>query len=229
MTTRDTLRHNTALKQEIASMGLRLEDVWTPTPHDPEAETRRLEDLVSWAHAYRESPNRRAMEVRGFQFPPVTPDIDPEADWDRFERWMRRDPVDWNFVERFGPVADPEGLTDADVDAELDRIRLALEQGGVLLELQEDLPPRLALCYLRRELSATRFDFAGTGGWWHMDGCAGCCPECVQRPWCEAGACTCWPEDEAAGLMVVPQEVEPYLTRTLPTAAELQDAEAAAG
>lgn len=229
MTTRDTMQRNTALKQEIAAMGLRLNQVWAPTPQDPELENRQLQNLLTWARAYRETPNRRAMELKGFQFPPVDPDLDPDADWERFERWMRREPVSWNFVERFGPVADPGELMDSAVQAELERLRLLLEQGGVLLELQDDLPPRLALAYLRRELGASRFDYAGAGGWWHLDGCAGCCPECVQRPWCEAGACTCWPEDEDAGMMVVPPDAEPYLTATLPTVDELRDAEAAVG
>jgi hypothetical protein len=229
MTTRATMQRNTSLRQDIAAMGLRLEHVWTPTPHNPELENRQLENLLAWAQAYRETPNRRAMELNGFLFPPVSPEVDPEADWDRFERWMRREPVDWNFVERFGPVGEPAGLSDDEIAAEMERVGGLLEECGVLLELQDTAPRSLLLAYLRKELATLRFDYAGTGGWWHVDGCSGCCPECFQRPWCEAGTCTCWPEDEEAGVMVVPPEVEPYLSATLPTVDELRDAEAAVG
>jgi hypothetical protein len=225
MTTRETMATNTALKQKIAALGLRSEGVWQPTPHDPEGENRQLQNLLTWIGAYRETPDRRALERRGFQFPPVKPCLDPDSDWERFARWMDGRPVRWCFTERFGAIAEAAGMTDAAVDAELDRIEGLLEGCGVLLDTNGSVPPRLLLGYLGKTLAECHFDFAGPGSWWHLDGCGGCCPDCFQRPWCDTGACACWPEDEAAGGMVIPEHVRPYVTAPLPGVADLRAAE----
>jgi len=125
--------------------------------------------------------------------------MDPDTDWLRFERWMRHEPLEWKFTDEFGPVAGPDGLTDDEVADELTRVSRLLEARGVLVSLQEGVPARLALRYLARTLSETGFEITGAASWWNLDGCHGFCPECFQRPWCDVGACSTWPEDEEAG------------------------------
>jgi len=49
-------------------------------------------------------------------------------------------------------------------------------------------------------------------GSWHLDGCTGYCPDCFQRPWCESGCQSCWPEDEEAGKMFLIDPVKRYLS-----------------
>lgn len=222
---REIVEQNAAMRREIAAKGLRLEDVWSPSPHDPESENRRLSALLNWMRAYLACPSRRHLELMGYQFPPVEPDFDPDTDWMRFERWINREPISWRFEDTFGHIADPADLTDAQVSAEIARVRDLLLRRSVCVDVSDRIPERLLLQHLREFLRTASFDFAGAGSCWHLDGCDGCCPECFQRPWCEAGLSSCWLEDERAGQMVVPPNTCPFVTGTV-SLQQLQDAEA---
>lgn len=222
----DNVRNrNRELKAEFDALGLSLEDVFQPIPDDLGRENGILGELLKWVRAYRACPHRRELERKGLHFPPVEPDFDPDTDWLRFERWVNHEPVSWHFTTNHGSVADPAGLTDAQVETELTRIASLLSRRGVAIGIREDVPPTLVLRYLRDYLAETRFDIAAPGSTWHVDGCSGYCPECFQRPWCDTGRSSCWPEDEDAGRMVVPESAAPFASNC-PTLCQLRDADA---
>jgi hypothetical protein len=201
---------NRLMVEAIERTGRRLEDIRECRSPDPDVENSLLRDMLLWMKAYGEFHNRREMEKRGFHFPPIDPDFDPDTDWLRFERWMRGEPLSWRFTELFGPVRAPEELDDAQVERELERVEGLLERRAITLDAQRDVPPRLLLAYLRRTLSETDFEVAAPGVMTHLDGCHGFCPECFQRPWCDCGMGDPWPEDEEAGRYLVPVETAPY-------------------
>jgi len=196
--------HNRALKERFTRRGLDLSAVWQPTPEDLELENRVLERLWAWVVAYTLCPDREQMELIGFDYPPVEPDSDPDDDWLRFERWMRHEPVDWNFETDFGALKPLEGLSEADITAELDRIEEQLASRGVMLDFGEQTPDRAIYAHLLRELRESRFEYMATGTNCVLTGCTGWCEECFRRPWCEAALA------EAAA---APQDImEPSIT-----------------
>jgi hypothetical protein len=195
---------------------------------DPERENRRLMEILRWVRAYRACPDRQRLEAGGFHFPPVDPDIDPDSDWVRFERWMRGEALSWDYEDEFGVLEDPDAMSDGQVKAEVERIMERLASRNVVVTLNEGVPDRVAYLYLRRELrEGGEFDFAGEGTFAQM-GCSAHCPSCHQRPWCDSGAALAWVEDEEARRMVVPDEVLPHLVDPLPTIGALRDRERAA-
>ena len=77
-------------------LGLRLEEVWAPIPEElPEQQLLRLRSLKRWVVAYWRFGGREELEARGFWFPPIEPDFDPVADWNRFESWLQGTPNHW--------------------------------------------------------------------------------------------------------------------------------------
>jgi len=208
------MAENEALKRKFQEAGLDLAAVWSPTPEDPALENRQLQALLVWLRAYQECPDRRRLEQRGFAFPPVEPDSDPDTDWVRFERWVERKPVEWNFRADFGELGVPEALTDAQIEQELARIEELLAGRGICIELQDGVPRRLVYGYLRRELHETSFEFLGSGTRIHLNACTGYCPGCFQRPWCDWGCGETWPEDEEVGHLVIPDEAKRFAPLT---------------
>ncbi len=205
---------NRRLKRWFDDRGLDLSEVWIPTPGDPEVENRQLRLLQMWVDAYLTFGDRRELEDRGFRYPPIEPDFDPDSDWARFERWIRGEPLSWSYVEQFGPLPEPAGLSDDQLEETLREITNRLERRNVILMIHQGVPPRLVFRFLRRELEETRFEFLCPTGTFWLDGCDGDCPSCFQRPWCEVGREPGWPEDEREGCVVIPPEVEPYITET---------------
>ncbi|MBM4144106.1 MAG: hypothetical protein FJ225_11025 [Lentisphaerae bacterium] len=189
---------NESLKRRFAEAGLDLAAVWLSTPDDLELENRQLRGLWDWVCAYRRHPDRAAMQNKGYDFPPVEPDCDPDTDWLRFELWMKNEPVDWSFVEEYGPPPDQETLTDAQLKAELARIEEVLNARGVCFSFVDNVPARAVYAYLRRELQNTRFDRLAEGARIHITGCTGWCEECFQRKWCETAG-ELWENTVAAG------------------------------
>lgn len=181
------VERNEALRQEFARRGLDPAPVCGESAGDPEGENWRLRRLLDWVKAYRRFPDRRALERRGFTFPPVEPDCDPESDWERFERWVTGRPLTWNFVREFGDLPDADSLTDTQVSAELARITERLAGRGVVFALEDGIPPRPRYDYLRKTLHETDFDFLPPGTTCLMGECGGYCPDCFQRPWCDLG------------------------------------------
>ena len=189
------VQENERIKQRFAELGLELDDVWYPTPDDPARENRTLNLLLRWVRAYRQTPGRSDMERRGYHFPPVSPDCDPDSDWIRFERWMKHEPVTWQAEELVGRLRPADQLTDEEVGAALERVEGILAERGVVVDLCRGIPDRLVYEYLRESLAGSEFEFMGPATTCHLDGCTGYCPDCFQRPWCATGREEAWPED----------------------------------
>ncbi|MFQ6116624.1 MAG: hypothetical protein ACE5NG_21425 [bacterium] len=209
----DPYLHNQTLKTEFTLRGLDLAEVWQPTPDNLELENRQLEHLLDWVIKYQECPDRKKLEAEGYLFPPTYPGIDPDTDWLIFERWMQGMPVRAKMKDQLQGgflFREPESMTDEEIEAELERFFTHLADSHFSIDLVEDLPPRLVYILLR-EVLKEEFEFIAAGRW-HINGCGGYCPRCVQRPWCEAGGNLCWPEDEEAGHMVLPEETRRYVS-----------------
>jgi hypothetical protein len=177
---------NDSLKREFRQRGLDLAGVWVPTPEDPVLENGRLQALLVWVDAYTACPNRKALQKRGFEFPPVDPDCDPDSDWLKFERWMKGLPLDWSYEAEFGGLKDPDTLTDVQVERELERVLGLLETRQVYSGLSEEVPPRVEYACIVKQLKETRFEYVAPGTNCVLTGCSGDCEECLQRPWCVA-------------------------------------------
>jgi hypothetical protein len=212
-TVADTEVENNALRKEFERRGLDLGQVWHSCPGDPELDNRRLRELFEWVVAYESCPDRGKLEQRGYFYPPVEPDIDPDADWIRFERWVQHKPVTWRYADAFGQLKPADHLTEAELSAMLDTICEQLARRGIVIEAcSDDVPERLWYEYLYRKLGEEEFEFVESGALVFMTGCDGYCPDCVQRPWCANGSSSCWPEDEEAGHMVVADRARRFVS-----------------
>ena len=208
----NTVAENDVLKQEFERRGLDLSAVWEPTPADPQLENRQLRRLLQWVEAYERCPDRKRLARQGFEFPPVVPDFDPDADWLRFERWGGHNAVEWSFTAEYGALRAEEELSDEELAAELERIEDLLAERNVAVGLNREVPDRIVYKYLKQELETSTFEFLPKNTHCYLDACNGYCPGCIQRPWCDVGHEGTWKEDEEAGHMVVPQEVQGYVS-----------------
>lgn len=202
------LRENRLLRRCFEHLELNPEKVWCPSPDDLALENRQLRHLLQWVCAYRQCPDRAQLEKQGYEFPPVEPDCEPDSDWLVFERWMRGEPLRWDLLaemEEYGPL---DGMSDREVRRALREIERKLADRGVVLELQEQVPPRLVFAYLQKTMKNEGFQYVAPGTTTHVTGCGGWCPGCFQRPWCDTGNEQKWPEDDKAGRMVFPEGVE---------------------
>ena len=193
------LEENRAMRAALEAEGLSPEDLGGPTVEGASAENAWLRELAKWTDAYRRCPDRRKLEKQGFLYPPVDPDIDPDSDWLRFERWMQGKPLGWSYVSDFGELTPAEKFTDDQLDLELDRITSRLAERGVSIGLEAMLPSRVAYACLKKMLVETELEFLPPGTTCVLSGCDGYCPDCAQRPWCEMGQESDWPEDSEAG------------------------------
>jgi len=173
------------LKQQLTERGLDPGILWELGADESEHPATILRDILRWTDAYSRWPSRAEMEKRGFLYPPVNPDFDPDADWLRFQRWMSLEPVTWNFCREFGPLGFPAKLTDRKIESELVRIQEQLTSRGVALDISANVPPRTLYTYLQTELTETDFEFLPPASRCHLTGCQGCCEECFQHQWCE--------------------------------------------
>jgi hypothetical protein len=176
-----------------------------------ERENWILEDLLDWVLAYRRCPNRTVLEKRGYHYPPVEPDCDPDSDWLMFERWMQGKPVSWKPADVFDEIPDPDCLTDIQAEASMGSVCERLAERDVTVDYQEGVPARLALAMLRKELTESEFQFTAPGTRCVISGCTGYCPDCFQRPWCKMGDDLEWTEDDEAGGMAVPEVCRPFM------------------
>jgi hypothetical protein len=195
-TKHDLTAENNRLRKFFTDRGLDLLEIWAPTPGDPLLENRQLRGLVTWVAAYDACPSRKELADLGYLFPPVEPDIDPDTDWVRFERWVRGEPTRWSFVAEYGSLPDAADLPNDRLPAEYERLVRALADRGVTVDFHEGVPTRLAYEHLREELLGEEFAFLAPGTTCHITGCTGYCPDCFQRPWCESGSEYPWPDDE---------------------------------
>ncbi|MCE9615238.1 MAG: hypothetical protein K8T26_13245 [Lentisphaerae bacterium] len=207
-------RDNHRLRSLIEAPGRRVDDFWPIPEPDPRIENARLQDLLVWVRAFTAEPDRKRLEAHGFLYPPVDPGFDPDSDWLQFTRWMAGRPLSWHFVTEFGPLPPEDGLSDVDIARELKRIGELLESRHVVIDLQENLPERIAYRCLKRELEGEPFEYVADGTTCHVTACSGYCPGCLQRPWCESGLESAWPEDEESGHLTCPEEVAAHMPAT---------------
>ncbi|MHC4884972.1 MAG: hypothetical protein ACYTGH_07800 [Planctomycetota bacterium] len=202
---------NRRLRDEFVIRGLELDEVYRASePVDLALENRQLAELLEWTDTYREHPDREEMAAMGFHFPPVYPDISPDSDWRRFERWMRGLPIRRMLHESLPAMLHADFLRDEKVEDELDLLIDNLHALGVGVELQADLPPRLAYSFLWEILGDDELEALAAGGGMVIDGCDGYCPGCPQRPWCVNGTSLCFDEDAVAGHMILSEELSSY-------------------
>ena len=120
----DLLLENQSLKFEFAIRDLDLTQVFHAIPDDLERENKILYHLLDWVQKYSEYGDRRRMEIEGYHFPPIDPDISPENDWYRFEQWLQGKPLRQKLKDQlpsYYTPNSPENLTD-------DAIILALQE-----------------------------------------------------------------------------------------------------
>lgn len=208
----DIVLENQNLKNEFTIRNLDLSQIWQPTPDDLELENRQLRHLLDWVDKYNECPDRKKLEALGYLFPPISFDIDPEADWYRFKRWMRGLPTRKTLVDQLPPgfkIRTSEEIPEEEIEAALDELIKQLERINYGISIANEVPPRLIYEDLL-EILDEEHEMLGMPGWC-LDGCDGYCPGCFQRPWCEQGGNCCWQEDEKAGRMVFPDSVKRYV------------------
>lgn len=205
------LRKNRALRKRFKELELDVEDVWSPSPGNVELENCQLGSLLGWVLAYRACPDRQKLEARGYMYPPIDPDCDPETDWLIFESWMQGKPVAWRFEDEFGPIAPAADLTDEEIVDRMCELTGRLADRQVIVEYQDGVPLKLAYSELRRNLLESEFEIMAPGTTCHLTGCTGYCPDCFQRPWCEMGKDLSWPEDEKLGSMAMPAACRPFV------------------
>lgn len=205
------MRVNRALRRWFESRGLPLEEIWTPIGECLDLENRQLENLQRWVLMYEKFEDRRALEERGYRYPPIEPDFDPDTDWLRFERWMAGEHLNWRYDKEFGELSKSEGLTEEQLRHEIDEISDNLASRSVIVSFRDGVPLPLVHAYLRQVVEDEEFEIEAPHAFTVLDGCSGYCPACFQRPWCDAGNEPNWPEDEDAERLVYPKEVRPYL------------------
>jgi len=208
----DLVLENQSLRNEFVIRNLDLNQVFVATPDNLELENRRLNYLLDWVNKYTLLQSRK-MELEGYLYPPIDPDFSPDNDWFLFERWIKGLPVRLKAFEQlptpYNPK-DPSKMIDSELISELDHLSKILYKIRICVDLKEDVPPKLIYENLIEMLNE-EFDLM-TEGFWHIDGCGGYCPGCFQRPWCEAGSQSCWPEDEKIGEMYLVDSVRKYVS-----------------
>lgn len=209
----NVFKENIRLKKAFLKLNLDLASVMEFMPYHLDIENRRLANLLAFVQKYQEYQSREIMELLGNPFPPIFPGISPESDWHRFKLWLNGEPVRKKLRDQlpknYQPVP-PYQLTAITVKKALVTLNNALEEIGYGYDLRNGIPEKVIYQYLWETLEEV-FELDGEGGW-VLDGCSGYCPGCFQRPWCETGKESHWPEDEKAGKMALPEVLNPYLS-----------------
>lgn len=203
---------NTSLHEGFKQYGLDVAHVWSPTPDDPALENRQLAHLLDWVMTYRAHPDRRRMEGMGYEFPPVEPDIDPDSDWIRFERWIRGEPLQWHFEDTYGQLPALTTMSDEETETETHKVTTFLAERGIEVDLRWSAPVRVKYMFLDKLLRGAAFDYTNEDSTCII-GCDSYCPECLQRPWCEMGLDFDWNGEDRNGRKAVPAELLPFVSR----------------
>lgn len=209
----DLVLENNTLKNEFVIRNLDLSQVFVSSPDNLELENRHLNKLLDWVNKYTICLSRKEMEDDGYLYPPIEPGFSPDNDWFLFERWINGLPVRLRALDQISTKyvpKDPNELSDSEIISELERLDKFLYDIRICVDLREGIPPKLIYENLIEMLNE-EFDLM-IEGFYHIDGCSGFCPDCFQRPWCEAGSQSCWPEDEKIGEMYLPDCVRKYVS-----------------
>lgn len=168
----------------FAGEDLDIHEVWWPSGN-ARRDLKILDDLARWVAAYRALGSRKAMEAKGFDFPPVEPGIEPDTDWLRFEAWVNGEPVSWNLQEEAGQTLLSETLADDAVARNWDYLTGLLAERNVVVDCPEETPLRIRHDELIRYLREASFDITSPETRTHILGCEGGCESCVFADWCE--------------------------------------------
>ncbi|MDD5705002.1 MAG: hypothetical protein PHR35_03695 [Kiritimatiellae bacterium] len=174
----------------LLAQGLDPADIgWEPDgPCDPQWS---LAVIADWLRVWRLTGGDRAeMARRGYHFPPVEPDCDPDQDWLTFERWAAARPLTWRYEEEEGELPPAGTLSEAEVMATFTAITAKLSARGVDVMLAEGTPVRTRYAWLREELLARPIAYLAPDTRLVLDGCGGDCESCFQQSWCDIGAMT---------------------------------------
>ncbi|NQT91500.1 MAG: hypothetical protein HQ559_01975 [Lentisphaerae bacterium] len=224
--TRQNAAINASIRRAFNKHGVDLDEVWAPMSDDTELENRQLAHLLDWLMTYREHPHRAQMEAMGYVFPPVEPDIDPDTDWIRFERWAKGAPLQWSVHEEYGPIREASAMSDGQLEEEFERLVSFLADRRVDLSLEEDVPTRVKYMHVKRMLENASFDHMEAGSCCVV-GCGCYCPDCLQRPWCDLGMESDWEQEDRDGRRAVPAEVLPHVPQRDDTTGDGADKETA--
>ena len=209
--TRARLVHE-KLKEAFAKLGLDPAELIQFHPEDLESKNRLYAKLLVFTKKYLQHQSREVMELTNDAFPPVYPFISPESDWYRFERWIRGESVRETIRTQLPDtliIKPSKELTEDELPQAIISLTKALAAKGFYVELQK-IPDRLFYEYILDWIEEEHE--LCPGGEWHLDGCTGYCPGCIQRAWCEVGHSSVWREDEDEGKMVLPEEVGHYVS-----------------
>ena len=197
---------------EFIELGLDPEELIQFNPEKLEYKNRLLLDLLRFTKKYLQHRSRKVMELTDDPFPPIFPFISPESDWYRFERWVRGQSVRETIRAQLPETLDIKtsgDLSEEELPGAINDLTTALASKGFYVDLK-DIPDRLYYEYILDWIEEEH-ELSPEGGW-HLDGCTGYCPGCVQRPWCDTGLENVWPEDEDAGMMALPEKLKNYLS-----------------
>jgi hypothetical protein len=131
------------------------------------------------------------MERHGFLYPPVDLNINPEADWHRFERWVHREPLSWNLKKEISRFAPPETLNDEQAQIALNRLEAMLVEHHACFDAVPGVPPRVSYRFLYAYLREAEFLHTDPMTITHI-GCDGYCPDCCMCPYCDIGRDSDW-------------------------------------
>lgn len=210
----DIRLENESLKREFLIRDLDLDVVWSPDEQcNMELENRQLHLLLGWVDKYNQLGDREMMLKEGYSFPPIFPCIDPVSDWNRFELWMRGEPISFKLpdvvpTEFFFENADE--LSDDELKNKLKKLTDFLDTRNLSVDIGDEIPERALYEHLL-EVIKEEYDYPVECGF-YLDGCEGFCPACFQRPWCDTGVSLCWPEDEDAGEMCITDSTKKFLS-----------------
>ena len=169
---------------EFARAGLDVNLVWWSSGNAKQ-DVRCLRALEQWVAAYWALESRKEMEAHGYDFPPVQPDIDPDTDWLRFERWLKREPLNWDLKEEAGQSRLSDCLSDDAVARNWDYFLSRLEEQSVSVDYPEEAPLRIRHDELIKLLRETEFEITGSETTTHITGCEGDCESCAFCTWCD--------------------------------------------
>jgi len=220
----DLRLENTALRREFETLKLDSLQICPVCESNPEYENNQLKALLVWTLAYKELGSRTEMEAEEFDFPPVTPAIDPESDWVLFENWIGGKPTSFSLgdINEFFRFNNLDTVSDDEVDKELDSICELLATKNIYVEFVDGLPVKVEYLWLKEQLKDEEFQYLGENTNTHLTGCDCYCPTCMQRLWCDNGLAK-FPEDEKAGKMIIPDTLQKYLNKDLPTIDQMID------
>lgn len=206
----ETLRQQEmALRAWFEQEKLNPDSIYEP-PQEPERRVAVLLDLASWVTTWHKLRNRRHMEAKGFLYPPVEPDYDPDSDWLLFESWVQGKPLQWSLADAVKNFEEPGQLDAERTEERAEAIASLLEDRGVQADLRPEIPAKIRYAYLLKVAREEKFPLMAEGTFMVL-GCSGFCPGCIQRLWCENGRETGWLEDEEAGGLALTPEIKEFL------------------